>query len=28
MIYSPQDVCAKTKSLRAVITKWLKLLEK
>ena len=28
MFYSPQDVRAKTKTLRAIITKWLKLLEK
>ena len=28
MFYSPQDVGAKMKNLRAVITKWLKLLEK
>lgn len=28
MFYSPEDVRAKTKSLQAIITKWLKLLEK
>jgi len=28
MFYSPEDVRVKTKTLRAIITKWLKLLEK
>jgi hypothetical protein len=28
MFYSPEDVRAKTKTLSAIITKWLKLLEK